>query len=550
MGPDGGPRRAFNIVNGKEPLYRIEVARKEDLVVTANHILVLHLDTNQRNHYQGPTVDRHRQTFKERFGELPEPSSDPADGRRPNNLVKQRPGFMSALKSGLAWLLNVDRNEKGAATLRNALNGTTGIKNRESSYTVNIPIGAGSREEVATFCWGNPARKGLKGHPNHPPVFFPTKEDAFAAAVAKSREVHDQGDVTLDKLRARFLEKSANGKNGRIKVDTAMPGLFLTWNYGRTDLRIHVRAVKMKKEYARSYAFQSLPGDDEHGQEDDELSDSDDVQINEGAPGRGRSFPQVTAAGRYQTITMTAAEFAALSPEERTHYRLFRAFGFEYPEQAVPVNPYFLGLWLGDGSRRSAMIYNNHETEIRDFLVAHAAELDLQLVWHHGFRYSTVANTRLADRPLPPTSVQDNSVAKRAEISARSTIVSQRLAAGWTVMPGRESGQARIWYPPGDLATKASGHAGTKHGLSSSPPPSLVRRQRRRTDSDDVQITAHDPVTDEPHSESAASIPEDPLDQLRSDPDFMWLVGPPEALEDGSPRGKFRGNARRDRTLD
>ncbi|KKK15740.1 hypothetical protein P175DRAFT_0490159 [Aspergillus ochraceoroseus IBT 24754] len=43
LGPDGGPRRAFNIVNGKDRLYRIKIgADKEDLVVTPNHILVLH----------------------------------------------------------------------------------------------------------------------------------------------------------------------------------------------------------------------------------------------------------------------------------------------------------------------------------------------------------------------------------------------------------------------------------------------------------------------------------------------------------------------------
>ena len=43
LGPDGGPRRAFNIVNGQDRLYRIKIgASKEDLVVTPNHILVLH----------------------------------------------------------------------------------------------------------------------------------------------------------------------------------------------------------------------------------------------------------------------------------------------------------------------------------------------------------------------------------------------------------------------------------------------------------------------------------------------------------------------------
>ncbi|KAA8647293.1 hypothetical protein EYZ11_007909 [Aspergillus tanneri] len=42
LGPDGGPRRAFNIVSGRDRLYRIKIGSgKEDLVVTPNHILVL-----------------------------------------------------------------------------------------------------------------------------------------------------------------------------------------------------------------------------------------------------------------------------------------------------------------------------------------------------------------------------------------------------------------------------------------------------------------------------------------------------------------------------
>ncbi|OAA69759.1 procn [Cordyceps fumosorosea ARSEF 2679] len=46
LGPDGGPRRAFNVVNGKDRLYRIQIeGQKEDLVVTTNHILVFHKET-------------------------------------------------------------------------------------------------------------------------------------------------------------------------------------------------------------------------------------------------------------------------------------------------------------------------------------------------------------------------------------------------------------------------------------------------------------------------------------------------------------------------
>ena len=73
LGPDGGPRRASNIVKGKDRLYRIVFGRREDLVVTRNHILVLHRHTKYKNRYEGPTMEQSHQTF----GEQSEPVDFP-----------------------------------------------------------------------------------------------------------------------------------------------------------------------------------------------------------------------------------------------------------------------------------------------------------------------------------------------------------------------------------------------------------------------------------------------------------------------------------------
>ena len=88
---------------------------------------------------------------------------------------------------------------------------------------------------------------------------------------------------------------------------------------------------------------------------------------------------QALVAERYDTVEMTAAEFASLKSAERAKHRLFRCPGFELPEQTVPVNPYFLGLWLGDSKRNSNTVYGNHEAAVREFLACYAPELDLQL---------------------------------------------------------------------------------------------------------------------------------------------------------------------------
>ncbi|EPS30301.1 hypothetical protein PDE_05252 [Penicillium oxalicum 114-2] len=63
LGPDGQPRIAFNIVSGEDRLYRIKLgASKEDLVVTPNHILVLHRERSE-NAEQYDTVEMTAEEF-------------------------------------------------------------------------------------------------------------------------------------------------------------------------------------------------------------------------------------------------------------------------------------------------------------------------------------------------------------------------------------------------------------------------------------------------------------------------------------------------------
>ena len=491
LGPDGGSRRAFNVVNGKDRLYRISIgSRKEDLVVTPNHILVLHKAKSSTNTYDGPSLEGHRSRFEQQFGDLPIPSSQPADGGRPNNLVKQRPNFVSALKSAIAWLLSAERGRNGAIQVRNALNGTIGIITRQESYSVSLSRERNSTAVHATFAWGNPEQTNIKGHVDHPPTFFPTKEDAFAAAVTKSRQIHEESEVTLSNLRQRFLTKSADGKGGEIRLDSSLPNMFLLWNKDGSNLRIRVYCSRNYEKYGRYYAFPSLPGSNSET-DDGQLDPSMDNPQEEDDEAELESIAsQSVAAGElYDTVEMTAAEFAALEPQERSKYRLFRSPGFELPEELVPCNPYFLGLWLGDGNRRSTAIYTNNESEVRDFLVRHAAELDLQLVWHGQLSYATVGRTSLSELPLPETV---EIIPQRPERRrARQTIIKQLLAAGWTIQPGRKAGEARVWQPPtkaspGPTDDLESGvtRTNTKHYLSSSPASSpQVEPQRPRLES-------------------------------------------------------------------
>ncbi|KAL3474204.1 NUC071 domain-containing protein [Aspergillus californicus] len=164
----------------------------------------------------------------------------------------------------------------------------------------------------------------------------------------------------------------------RIKIDGRKEDLVVTPNHIlvlHREKRIHANTDN--GPYIQSHAQRFPPMPSENG-EDPEAT-NEEVGLLE-----------VSAGERYETVEMTAAEFAALDLEERKRYRVFRCPGFELPEQPVPVNPYFLGLWLGDGNRSHPTIYSNHEEAVREFLINHAAELDMHLVHHGGLGYATV----------------------------------------------------------------------------------------------------------------------------------------------------------------
>ncbi|KAI0127853.1 pre-mRNA-splicing factor spp42 [Xylariales sp. AK1849] len=240
--------------------------------------------------------------------------------------------------------------------------------------------------------------------------------------------------------------------------------------------------------------------------------------------------PEASAAERYDTVEMTAADFAALEPQERSKYRLFRSPGFELPEQDVPCNAYFLGLWLGDGSRTRTTIYSNHEAEIREFLVRHAAEIDLQLAHHEQLGYATVRRTSLAGRPRPQATVTvPEGSGPRI---ARQTLLSRRLAAGWTFQPDRKPGQARIWQPPAGNSLDDVQHSRRqKHTLSSSPrisPPVVARQRCSLHEDSDLESSMLSAMSLQDSPSAGEAINDGALLQLRSDDKLMRFVGLPD----------------------
>ena len=156
----------------------------------------------------------------------------------------------------------------------------------------------------------------------------------------------------------------------------------------------------------------------------------------------------------YDKIEMTAAQFASLGPEERSTYLLFKSPGFELPEESVPCNPYFLGLWLGAGPHHVKSVSASQQAEVSEFLIDYAAELDLQLECHGQLGYTSAKATQEPSK----------------EHSPRKTVVKQRLAAGSTCPPEVESSNAPLWQslarPGSQKSTSSNATVQTQHGCA------------------------------------------------------------------------------------
>ena len=76
-------------------------------------------------------------------------------------------------------------------------------------------------------------------------------------------------------------------------------------------------------------------------------------------------------------IDIPLLDYLSLSKNQKHILKGYRT-GVGFPPQAVAVNPYFLGLWLGDGSQDAPEVASA-EPEIAAFLFSYAEQLGLQI---------------------------------------------------------------------------------------------------------------------------------------------------------------------------
>lgn len=82
------------------------------------------------------------------------------------------------------------------------------------------------------------------------------------------------------------------------------------------------------------------------------------------------------------TVSISVEDFLKLSQRQKSFYRLYRSECLEFKSKNNPkleLDPYYLGLWLGDGNSRKPNIYNQ-DIEVQEYLEYYAKELNLKCV--------------------------------------------------------------------------------------------------------------------------------------------------------------------------
>ncbi len=95
-----------------------------------------------------------------------------------------------------------------------------------------------------------------------------------------------------------------------------------------------------------------------------------------------------------EVIDISVREFLTKSKKFQNNFKGFKV-AIELPEQAVPIDPYFIGLWLGDG-RSGGVGITTQDQEVVDYLHEYAASLSMTVTKNdsNGERCPTYSITR------------------------------------------------------------------------------------------------------------------------------------------------------------
>jgi replicative DNA helicase len=80
-------------------------------------------------------------------------------------------------------------------------------------------------------------------------------------------------------------------------------------------------------------------------------------------------------------LNISVKEYNKKSKKFHSNYKGYKV-GIEFKKQKLPIDPYFLGIWLGDGTSSNVGI-STQDSEVVKFLYEYAKELNLQVTKQH-----------------------------------------------------------------------------------------------------------------------------------------------------------------------
>ena len=389
MGPDGTKRTVTGLVNGVARLYTMKTP-KGTIVATGNHVLCLKVNRQAQITHDYDT-EGHQARLTQILGELPVPTSTPGRAEGPSSRNVTRDDFISALRSAVAYSLKLP----GSKNRQNKQFGLSGIHSLQHEFRVRVPKNHPTLE-VGDKCFSFAGKPGKRKERVHKVELFDSKEKALAAAKKFAKEVNNHANrETLWNLAERYDKAMLEGSDNlnapaRIQVDQGLPGVHLTWVYKSPSTTMAFLVIWKHDGKQRSRRFKT------NGELPEDL-DLEEAQLT------AFDLNNDTKMVFQQLVEMDVAAFASLSRMEQNRHMMYRSTGWDRDRAAVPIDPYYLGLSLGDGSKHFTTVYNKDEVEIRDFLTRYAAELDLQLAYHGNLKYSIVQQS--AQNQLMPATV-------------------------------------------------------------------------------------------------------------------------------------------------
>ncbi|GAA5893711.1 uncharacterized protein JCM6883_003613 [Sporobolomyces salmoneus] len=223
--------------------------------------------------------------------------------------------------------------------------------------------------------------------------------------------------------------------------------------------------------------------------------------------------------------TIKVKDYFELDDDEKRKWWLFQcdalSFGFDDATEeeirkffeTLPVDPYFLGLWLGDGTEGNTDIANNHEPEVVGFLRRYAETMGMKLSHNPAYlRYGIVSKTK-KEKEKERDGLSLDSNAGSAQLPRPRSAPSQSTDLTYITLDNTDeenneaSGAEESRAPRSDQGSTAA--ISRSLGNSSSSAMSIEEEEPTRSDRafiDDADVSTRSVVSFESRQPSSAAV--------------------------------------------